>query len=500
MKALDRYLTSFDLRVHLLVALVLGFAFRLAAAYFVFGAQALDDYRHGVLPAYQNYAGLESTLPDYRSPLIVWMLSGWLKMGANIGIDQPVEQIRWMYMALGTLSLSGLFGVYFYFRSQTQLRAAALGMYLVAIYGLMPFVSTRAFGETVAIAFLLLGIGLLHNATSSTVFDRHGFSAPLAFAGFIFIGLATLFRFQVGVVFVFLGILTFTWWRSRALFLAALIAGLVTLALQIGIDLAADRGPLGTLLAYLSINQSGAAEYGVHPWYSTWLTLLGFTLFPLSLPLLARAGDLFKEHLPLVLSILVFTLVHSLIPHKEERFMFPVLGLVLVAMAVLWGKYWHRPFISRFFTPVFIVLNFVLLIATSFSNSQASEIQPMAAVEGQFAKLKVIDLKSLLGQSWVRQYYLRPPTKLLHWPTDTGSLQSHLKSLPPTSTNAGYLFVTSESHLAQSIGATIKEFFPGECQPTQVATSPTDQLIYKLNPKRNQRRRPSWYWICEPKK
>jgi hypothetical protein len=37
----------------------------------------------------------------------------------------------------------------------------------------------------------------------------------------------------------------------------------------------------------------------------------------------------------------------------------------------------------------------------------------------------------------------------------------------------------------------------GHCQNLREAGSLIDRLLYKMNPKHNQRRRPTWYLICE---
>ena len=65
-----KYLDAHSLRTHFFRALYWGLGFRLLTAYFVYGPQALDDYKHGVIPAYELFAGLDFSLPDYRSPLL----------------------------------------------------------------------------------------------------------------------------------------------------------------------------------------------------------------------------------------------------------------------------------------------------------------------------------------------------------------------------------------------------------------------------------------------
>ncbi|MGE3760618.1 MAG: hypothetical protein AB7H97_22840, partial [Pseudobdellovibrionaceae bacterium] len=67
---LRKYLNSADLRTHFIRALLVGAFLRILSSWFVYGPQALDDYKHGVYPAYLFFANLPMDLPEYRSHLL----------------------------------------------------------------------------------------------------------------------------------------------------------------------------------------------------------------------------------------------------------------------------------------------------------------------------------------------------------------------------------------------------------------------------------------------
>src|SRR4051812_7227032 len=101
-RRLKLFIDARPLHEHLIYALAVGFIFRMIAAYLVYGPQALDDYFHGIMPASRFYEITQHNLPDYRSPLLVWMMGGWLKIvGVIFGPLSPLAQVRGMLVFLG---------------------------------------------------------------------------------------------------------------------------------------------------------------------------------------------------------------------------------------------------------------------------------------------------------------------------------------------------------------------------------------------------------------
>ena len=103
---LQRFLRRHSLAQHFWYSLAIGFFCRSLAAFFVYGPQALDDYKHGVWPAYQMFVGQAVDLPDYRSHLLNWILVGLLKIGSIFGVESALAQVRLMYSGLGVVEFA----------------------------------------------------------------------------------------------------------------------------------------------------------------------------------------------------------------------------------------------------------------------------------------------------------------------------------------------------------------------------------------------------------
>lgn len=486
------FLRRHSLEWHLCLALMLGLFARLLSAYFVYGPQALDDYKHGVWPAYQYFANLPLDLPEYRSHLLTWVLAGFVEVGSRLGVSSALGQVRVMYAGLSILSLIGIWGCYIYvstFRSRTF---GGLALYLMALYPLMPFVSTRAFGESVALSFVVAGMSLMERA-------RNKEDAFTMACGFFVLGIAVLFRFQVGLMSLsYIAYLIFK--RQWRLVMAAGVAGIALVLLQAVIDLASHKEAFQTLRAYLEENSGGAAKYGSSPWYSTWALVLGLTLFPVSLVFYPYTKILLRRHFPVFLVTFVFVAVHSWIPHKEERFMYPVVGLILIELAAVWALARNNSWVKKIYQPIFLFVGAVGLAVACFINTQAGEIEVGAVAQEKFGTVGYLDYNSLFGESLTQFYFLRPQSLLVKVTESELSLTRAASILSENKTLNGVAILTSEPQAfarIQSLNASSS----GEvsCGETRVASSMVDRLLYSLNPRHNQRRRPTVYILCERK-
>jgi hypothetical protein len=489
---LSRYLSGGDLRKHFQRALVLGAILRLCSAIFVYGPQALDDYKHGVWPAWQFFAGVPLDLPQYRSHLLIWFLSIFAEMASWIGVTSALGQVRAMYIGLGAVSLLGIVGTYFYVRDFRSRLYARLALYLAAMFPLMPFVSTRAFGEAVAMSLVMLAVGGLE-------YSRRGGVARIApWTGwFLILGVAGLFRFHVGLLYLAL-MVVFAILKVRPALIGAAIAGVIAVGLQAAIDLLSGKGPLGTLFIYLAENEGGGARYGVSPWYNPWLFVLGLTLAPFSFVMWRSTRSLWRKHWPMLAPMLFFVLAHSMAAHKEERFLYPIVGLEVWAIAYLWASNAKNRWARRIYSPVLIGVTALALPAVCFINTQEGEIEPPALMESRYKEVIYLDHLSLFGKSRFQFYFLRPPS-LLRAVTplefNAARVDQELADHPE---HKAVVLLTSEpeSRLQLDALAGIKTL-EARCLEVRESGSLIDRLLYSLNPKHNQRRRPTWYLACE---
>lgn len=489
------YLCSATLQVHFWRALIVGLVLRLLSAYFVYGPQALDDYKHGVYPAWQFFAHLPLDLPDYRSRLLVWFLGAFVHIASWFGVESALGQVRAMYVGLAVTSLVAIVGTYLYAQLQRSKLYGATLLYMMAMFPLMPFVSTRAFGEAVALAFVVFGFGALEKARQQTP-NRFGWW----FLGFLSLGVATLFRFHAGILFfAALGILFYL--RLWIGVFAGVAAGFATLVSQAVIDVASDKAPFGTLIEYLAANEGGAAKYGVSPWYNTWLFVLVVALAPFSFVLFGRLKSLWRRQWAILIPWLLFVSVHSLVPHKEERFLYPIVGLELWALSYLWASSALSVWSRRVFSSALFGIGSLLLLVVCFVNSQEGEIEPPAYVQSHYANVSYLDFQSLFGLSRFQFYFLRPPSVLKQvQPSDFTALRIDDEFASEPGRSAVVLLTSDPAAHDQLRLLEGVSTVSSHCLEMREAGSMIDRLLYKMNPKHNQRRRPTWYLVCERSK
>lgn len=489
---LRRFFLSRDLKSHLKIALFGGLVVRLLSAYFVYGPQALDDYKHGVWPAYQFFAGLPLDIPQYRSHLLVWLLGGFVHIASWFGAESALSQVRAMYFGLGLVSLSSVFGAYLFVTSFRSRLFSALTLYWLALFPLMPFVGTRAFGEAVALSLVVLAFGILERART-----RYADSNVWWFAGFAVLGLASLFRFHVGLLY--LGYMGFLLWRgsTRGL-LQAVFAGLLTLGGQSLVDLLSGKDPMGTLLVYLRENEGGATKYGVSPWYNPLLFVLSVSLAPFSITIARNWRGLWRRCAGLIVPFAVFLVAHSLVPHKEERFLYPILGIEFILVCYLWASAGLNKWARRVYTPAVFGFGGLALFIVCFVNTQEGEIEPPAYVESRYGKVTYLDYESLFGASRFQFYFLRPPSVLEK--VDAADFNAHRvdEALNAHPDHRAVVLLTSNPQARDQLrameGVSTME---GRCLQLRTAGSVVDRALYTMNPKHNQRRRPTWYLVCE---
>jgi hypothetical protein len=172
---ISRFIDGKNLRQHFWYALILALFLRLVCLWFVWGPQGLDDFLDNLIPAWRFTVGQNPDLHEYRGPLYMWILAGWLKLGGWIGIQKAISQIRFVYFFQALCSLLALVGVERLVRKQVDQWAAKVSLYLVAAHAVMPFASTRSFMESFVIGFMTLGVALLVEAEQTPVTENQEF-------------------------------------------------------------------------------------------------------------------------------------------------------------------------------------------------------------------------------------------------------------------------------------------------------------------------------------
>lgn len=495
------------LRKHLTFALLLAFVFRALTAYFNYGPQSVDDYDHGLIPAWELLRGIPLNLPDWRSPLLVWTLYPFAKLGSLLGLTVSFDIFRVIMVALAGFSLWGIyaFGQYLirnpsFTQATDRLSSPApleaerrrlwlVPLYLLSLHFILSFAVTRAFGEVIAATLVLVSVLWMEESLDRM---NEGRARLRFFAGACLLGIACLYRYQVGVLGIGMAGYLLATRRFRELaWLAA--GGFVALCLEGGKDLLFGRQFLETLWAYLNVNKNGAIEWSNQPWYNTWTTVMLMFFLPFSIPFFVGLKKTIRfERLVWVL-ILLFTAVHSMIPHKEERFLYPILPLVLILLGRLWARAWGTKFEKFFFRPFIGLIMVAGLFVATVSNSQSGEYEPLLRAQRQPGSVLIWDFESLLEKGFFRERLTVSP------------MEYHVaKDLPDAAvlerlrqTGQSLMVVTSNEERLPALKEWRAQIPVGlECGELERIQSIGDRMLYRSNPKYNTRRKPTWVYQC----
>jgi GPI mannosyltransferase 3 len=210
---------------------------------------------------------------------------------------------------------------------------------VVTLAGFLPYLFVRTSSESASMAALTIGWSLLLSGTPASTWRVPASTGRLAACGLLF-GVAFELRFQTA--FSTAGMIAWLFWRGglRARLLP-LFAGI---GIAIGMGTLADRWGYGEWEIvpwnYFRANvlEGAAGMFGTDPPFAYFWMLPANLFAPivlllLGLMLLAWARE--PRH-PLTWATFPLFVVHNLIPHKEERFLFPLAifatGLVTLAL------------------------------------------------------------------------------------------------------------------------------------------------------------------------
>jgi hypothetical protein len=469
-----------------LLILFVGFVVRMVTSYVVYGPQSVDDYGHGIIPGIEFTEGKALEIPVWRSPLLVWTLGAITSVGKFFGITEMFSLIRFQLIVLALFSM--LLPFYYFWINRKSLaedsRYHLIAMSFLSLHCIVVFASTRAFGESIAMTMSFIALFMMIEAVPK---KQYG----LLFFGALLMGIASLYRFQIGVFTI--GFLVWLLWKKEWKSISIFVfAGLISAGLQAFVDLGVGRWPLQTLYEYIYVNKDGAVEHSIQPWYNTWITALVLMLVPFSLSLFRHVKKLNSTEVLIATLCAFFVLTHSLIPHKEERFLYPIVPFLLLLLARLWDFSWNEKFEKWFFRPIagfILILGFFIV---PISNSQSGEYEPMKFAESLGKPTILWENDSLLKNSAFYMKLIRPPVDIKFmgtWPT-RDELMAEIE-------NHDFVFVTSNANLITSLQEKIDSFGPSvQCAPIRKIQAPLDTIIYRLNPNQNVRRRPSWLAHC----
>ena len=297
---------------------------------------------------------------EFRQGARSWILPGILGalmkalafVGVKTGLGLAVA-IKLLFAGLAAATFYPLLRIS---QALAGLLAAVLLAATAALFPAALIYGSRAMTEVATAPLLAWGIWLLwpfgmgpatkNVVTALPMRARWMAGRRLALAGALF-GLATVLRYQNLVVLapILLIVAIRSRWRS-ALWLA-LAMGVVLLAGGL-LDWATWGKPFQSLVVYIRFNlfEGGANQWGVSKRSFYWEALRATSGPAFVVVLVGFVAGLHRTW-QIALPVLVFIVAHSVISHKELRFLYPVLPLFLLCSAVGLGLLLGKLLLSR---------------------------------------------------------------------------------------------------------------------------------------------------------
>ncbi|MCH7228164.1 hypothetical protein [Haloferula sp. A504] len=346
----------------------LGLGVLVLMAVFEIGPIHLDEYFQLIeFAQYQLGNTPASDLPwefheKMRPTIQVWMVVGIIKTLNFVHIEDPFT----IALILRLISCLGFWAVVLAFNQLLGARCfkdeAFSKMFQVSTYFIwfVPWANAHFSSESFSAIFLLLGLYPL-------IRDPHD-KRGLLWAG-LCLGLSFLFRYQTGIAAAG----TYLWLLLVARVPVARIAGsslvfVAVTAVGVIVDSAFYGEWVFAPFNYLKLNlvDGKASSFGTEPWYY-YVTHFSFSRPLIGIPLVilfARGLVLRRNHL-FTWVIVPFVVVHSLIAHKEMRFLFPMIyPFIFVAFHGFHSFFENREFpgYQRVLTRVFLGANLLVIL------------------------------------------------------------------------------------------------------------------------------------------
>jgi phosphatidylinositol glycan class B len=314
--------------VVLLVAsiLLLAFLLRLGAAVMLPNNNHPDEIFQTLEPAHRLAYGYGVVTWEYREGLRSWafpaFLAGIMRATDWMGAGSTGYLVG-IAVVLSTISLTTVWFGFIWARRASGMTAGFIAAATCAFWYELVYYAPKALNEVLAGHLLLPGVYLSAYADSRR--QRASF-----FVSGLFCGLAVALRPPLIPAVAFIAVWSSrTDWRAR---LSPMMLGILLPVAIFGlIDTVTWSYPFQSFIRYFWVNivEGKSAIFGVAPWH-WYFSTLARRLGPMAL--LALAGMRRSPYLGWV--AVVILLSHTLIPHKEERFLYPLLPLVLTLAAI----------------------------------------------------------------------------------------------------------------------------------------------------------------------
>jgi phosphatidylinositol glycan class B len=269
---------------------------------------------------------------------------------------------RLLSSALGVISLGVLYKTFE--KELSEIKGTEAYFFFASLLWYFPFLHARPGNENICAIFFVFALYFLKKGEHYKNF---------IFAGVLF-ALSFIVRFQIAVMIASVCLWHLFYFKELKKIVLLTFAFLLTLGLSTGFDTYMYGYFTFTPYNYFFMNivQKYANSFGVTPCYQYFI--YAFRDNPAPLGLLVVSSFLyfwirFPKHIITWLT-LPFFIIHSLIGHKEFRFLFPMAPFLPVVLAFIFHSLkWENKNMPR---KVFLILNIPLLIYFCFAPATST--------------------------------------------------------------------------------------------------------------------------------
>jgi len=333
-------------------------------------------------------------------PVICFVL---IKVFEIINITNPYNQAKLLRL------LSAIFAlvvILLFIRNTKNLikdESLEIPYYLLSYFlWFIPFISVRFSSETWSGLFFLLGLALFCNTTNE---EKSPFKIGLLF------GISFLIRFQISFAILGFGLWLLFKHRSKLKLLLKMFSSFSVIVL---LGLLLDSWFYGEIVFapwnyFLSVFESGGSGFGTSPWYFYIVKLLSYPTYFIGIPLVLSLilMLIFKWNSLFLWCFIPFVIIHSFFPHKEERFLFPLVYLFPLILIDGYSIFCHL-FKNRFLVKfanyliiiVFVIINSIGIIAMGQKSAGIGRMEISKHIHDKYGSLKI----NLIYCSWANPY------------------------------------------------------------------------------------------------
>lgn len=363
--------------------LLLALLIRMAAAFFSKGFAFSDDHFDVITIAQGWLDGLplwlNEPMPPRHSMLYVLVHYAILYILEAMGIYSPETKMTVVRVLHGLYSLLVVYFGYKLTERLSNTQNARLVGLMLALVWFMPFMSVRNLVEMVCIPPYLAAFYLMVKQEQA---DRRRVM-PYIWAGALF-ALAFTIRYHTVLFGAGAGLVLLyrrQWREAGAMLFGFAVAAFLV---QGVIDIIFFDYPFHSIVAYFIYNSENATNYSTGPVYRFALTVLGFLVPPVSVFLVLGYARTARLAPKLFWGGLIFFVAHSLFPNKQERFILPLLPLIMILGVIGWQQFvqtsafWHRRRRLLAFCWIFFwALNILAAVGMAFTYTKKSRVAPL---------------------------------------------------------------------------------------------------------------------------